>query len=917
MKQAKSLSLMRKSAIIFIGLLCGLCGLSQTLPDGFSDEVVAEGLDRPVGIVFDEAGQGYVWDKAGRVFVLAADGQLLDQPLLDLSEEVGDWDDHGLMSVALHPAFLINGYIYLLYVVDRHHLMTYGTPEYDSTANWYKEATIARITRYRCDPASGFRQILPGSRKVILGATPDDGFPILMVSHGAGTLAFGSDGTLLASCGDGASFESVDAGSDPHTYFAQALEDGILTEKTNIGSWRAQLVDALNGKIIRIDPETGEGVPSNPWYDADRPRAARSRVWTLGLRQPFRFFVDTHTGSHLPQDGRPGRIVVGDVGAGGWEEINVVDTAGRNLGWPFWEGFDPNWGHYLEPAPNPDAPNPLYGQNGCDQAFFTFHDLIHQPRAGASSEAFVNPCDPTQLVPPEVPVFVHHRPALSWSNRLWNPPPRALLPAFDAEGNAATVELGSPEAPAAGQPFDGYSAFAGFVYEGDNFPEEWHGKIFIADFSGWIRALTLDDEGTLTAVDTFLQTTKGIVHLALNPTDGCLYYVHIFEGTVRRVCHGGTPRPVAVIALDRQYGPSPLTVQFDGTQASHPFGWPLTWHWDFGDGTTSTEVSPVHVFEAPDGAPRSWTVTLTVRDSLGQEDQAEVIVSANNTPPQVTITSPAEGAAFPMTDYSFVQLSAEVSDAEHDTAALDWTWQVFFHHNLHYHPEPPLHARRPWVVFEPVGCAGELYWYRVQVRVTDPGGLTTVAERELHPWCASDEVEVAWVRAEAEQGGVALAWQVDSPWPVRGSVVERYRHRRFEPVGRVDANGQLRFSATWFDEVPLAGKNRYRLRIELEDGRWTYGTQREVFYLPEGEARAWPNPASESLYVQLEKAMSDRIELRLYDLAGKRLTRQRFDAEPDRFFEAALPVSDLPTGWYVWQLIDGKRQFGGRVLVVR
>ncbi len=908
---------MRITTCIFILWVCCLPGApGQTLPEGFSDEVVAEGLDRPVGIVFDEAGQGYVWDKAGRIYVLPPDGALSDPPVLDLSDEVGDWDDHGLMSVALHPAFLLNGYIYLLYVVDRHHLMTAGTPAYDSTANWYKEATIARITRYRLDPASGFRQILPGSRKVILGATPDDGFPILMGSHGAGTLAFGSDGTLLASCGDGGSFESVDAGSDPHTYFAQALEDGILSEKTNIGSWRAQLVDALNGKIIRIDPETGEGLPSNPWYDPEHPRAARSRVWTLGLRQPFRFFVDDHTGGHLPEEGRPGRLVIGDVGAGAWEEIDVVDTPGMNLGWPLWEGFGINWGHYLEPAPNPDAPNPLYGHNGCDQSHFTFHDLIHQPRAGGNADAFVNPCDPQQLVPPGVPVFVHHRPVLSWSNRLWNPPPRVLLPAFDAEGNAATVDLGTDEAPVAGQPFDGYSAIAGFVCHGDNFPDAWQGKVFIADFSGWIKALTLDEAGQVTAIDTFLQTTKGIVHLAQNPADGCLYYVHIFDGTVHRVCHGGTPRPVAAIAADKQYGPSPLTVQFDGSGAHHPFGWPLSWHWDFGDGSTSTEVSPQHVFTAPDDGPHAWTVTLTVRDSLGQEDQATMVVSANNTPPQVTITSPAEGAAFPVTDYSFVRLSAEVSDAEHDTAALDWTWQVFFHHNLHYHPEPPLHARQPWVVFDPVGCASELYWYRVQVRVTDPAGLSTVAEREVHPWCDADEVAAAWTRAEPAEGGVALAWQVDSPWPVQRSVVERYQHRRFEPVGVVEAAGTSQFAAAWLDEAPLSGKNLYRIRIEMVDGRWTYTSQREVFYLPEGEAQAWPNPASESLHVLLEKAENDRIELRLYDLAGRRLHRQRLDAEPGQYFEGTLPVGHLPTGWYVWQLIDGKRQFGGRVLVV-
>ncbi len=909
---------MRKSVILFWGMLGALACWAQSLPEGFSDEVVVEGLDRPVGIVFDETGQAYIWDKAGRIFVRTAEGIVLDQPLLDISDEVGDWDDHGLMSVALHPAFALNGYMYLLYVVDRHHLMAGGTAAYDAEANWYKEATIARITRYRCDPAAGFRQVLPGSRKVILGTDPADGFPILMASHGAGTLAFGSDGTLLASCGDAASFESVDAGSDPHTYFAQALEDGILTEKTNIGSWRAQLIDALNGKIIRIDAETGEGVPSNPWYDEAAPRAARSRVWALGLRQPFRFFVDTRWGAHLPEAGQPGRLVVGDVGAGAWEELDVVDGAGQNLGWPFWEGFGINWGHYLEPAPNPDAPNPLYGQDGCTQAFFSFHDLIHEERAGVQTDTFVNPCAPQQVIPEEIPVFVHRRPVLAWSNRLWNPPARALLPTFDDAGLAATVELGSAEAPAAGVPFDGYSVLPGFVYRGDNFPEEWRGKVFVADFSGWIRALTLDTAGQVTAVDTFLQGTKGIVHLAENPADGCLYYVHIFEGSVHRVCHGGTPAPVARIAADRRYGPSPLVVQFDGGASHHPFGWPISWHWDFGDGTTSEEVAPQHTFVAPDDQPHTWVVTLSVRDSLGQTDRDTLIVSANNTPPQVTLVSPAAGAAYPVTDYSFLQLKAEASDAEHEAAELEYVWQVFFHHNLHYHPDPPLREVAPYVVLEPVGCASELYWYRVQLRVTDPGGLTTVVEREVHPWCAADQVEVAWTRAEADADGVHLAWQVDSPWPLKRCVVERYQQRRFEPIGAVAAPaGTTQLQMAWTDTTPLTGKNRYRIRVEMPDGRWTYGPQEEVFYLPDGEVRAYPNPVSEALRVQLVKAETTTIELSLYDLAGKRLWRRSFEAEPGRFFEAVVPVAHLPTGWFVWQLVDGARHFGGRILVVR
>ena len=143
----------------------------------------------------------------------------------------------------------------------------------------------------------------------------DLSFPILMSSHGLGTLAFGEDGTLLASCGDAGSFQAADLGSSEHTYFQQALDDGILREKDNIGAFRSQMIDNLAGKIIRIDPETGEGIPSNPFYDRTLPNAPKSKVWSLGFRNPFRFIVQPETGSHNPMSGQPGTLFIGDVGS--------------------------------------------------------------------------------------------------------------------------------------------------------------------------------------------------------------------------------------------------------------------------------------------------------------------------------------------------------------------------------------------------------------------------------------------------------------------------------------------------------------------------------------------------------------------------------------------------------------------------
>ena len=76
---------------------------------------------------------------------------------------------------------------------------------------------------------------------------------------------------------------------------------------------------------MRIDPTTGLGLPDNPYWDGDA-NSNRSRVWHLGLRNPFRFTFDSS-----------GDLWIGDVGAGEWEEINS-GPGGSDFGWPCYEG---------------------------------------------------------------------------------------------------------------------------------------------------------------------------------------------------------------------------------------------------------------------------------------------------------------------------------------------------------------------------------------------------------------------------------------------------------------------------------------------------------------------------------------------------------------------------------------------------
>ena len=395
-----------------------------------------------VALHFGPGNRMYVVERKGRVWIVE-NGVRLPQPFVDISQEVGSWRDHGLLGFALHPNFTANGYVYLLYIVDTHYLLTNGDPAngYSPTRNIYYDATIGRITRYTADPSNDRKTVLPESRLVLLGETASTGFPVLHQSHGMGSLVFGMDGTLMASAGDGACVVHTDQGSDADTYFQHGLDYGIIGADQNIGALRSQYLGSLSGKLLRLDPETGDGLPSNPFWDHAHPRSVRSRTWALGLRNPFRFTLKPGSGSHNPADGNPGIFFLGDVGTSASEELNVIDRPGLNLGWPIFEGMVTR---YPGTASNLAAPNPLYGIGGCTQQFFHFVDLIKQESNNPVS--FPNPCNASVPIPNSWTdgggrtwryfKFEHKRPSLGWRGVY------PLAPTFDASGAATTCQTG-------------------------------------------------------------------------------------------------------------------------------------------------------------------------------------------------------------------------------------------------------------------------------------------------------------------------------------------------------------------------------------------------------------------------------------------------------------------------------------------
>ena len=710
---------------------------ASTLPAGFSEATIngpaGASWNESVGLKFEDNGRMYVWERGGRVWFQEYGGTSWSL-LIDLSEEVGGWRDFGLLGFALDPNFRNNGYIYLMYVVDRHYLMNYGTPNYNPSSNEYFAATIGRITRYTARSSDGFKSVDYTSRRVLLGETKSTGFSILYESHGVGSLVFGTDGTLLASCGDGASYSSDDIGSAPETYYAQALSDGIIKPKENVGAYRSQLVDSLSGKIVRIDPATGDGIPGNPFYDPANPRAARSRVWALGLRNPCRMTLRPDTGSHLRSDGNPGVLYIGDVGYGTWEDLNVCTGPGQNFGWPAFEGIEAQPGYSSANAQNLDAPNPLYPASGCSQYFY-FRDLIKQNTSVAANKPpFNNPCNSAQKIPGTIPQFLQTPPAVDWKHgttlaRTW---------IYNGSGVATAINVGAAGSPVSGSMFPGNCSIGGVWYTGSDFPAQYKNTYFHADFgANWIKNFVFDANNKPVSVSDFVTGGGGIVAVATHPIDGGLYYI-TWSTTVRKISYSanGNLPPTAVASANRNYGPGPLTVQFTGSSSTDPEGLPLAYNWNFGDGTpNSTAANPSHTFNAPVGVPTPYTVALTVTDNAGQTSTATLIISLNNTPPTVTITSPVNGSKYPMTGNTVYNLTATVSDAESPNNQLKYEWQTILHHNNHEHQEPIDTNHMTTTVISPVGCDGNTYYYRIVLKVTDPAGLSTQAEADLYPNC--------------------------------------------------------------------------------------------------------------------------------------------------------------------------------------
>ena len=855
---------------------------AQTFPNGFSASDIGSGWVDPMGTAFNSTGTKlFVWEKAGRIYVCNWNAltQTYDKqatPVLNIAPEVGNWRDHGMMSVALDPNFETNGLIYMSYVVDRHYLLNFGTGSYNANTNTYLSATIGRVTRYKTIMSGGNLIADVATRFILIGETKTTGVPILYESHGMGTVAFAADGTLLVTAGDAASYDATDYGSDPGSYYSQALTDGIIRANENVGSFRSQMVNTLSGKMLRIDPTTGDGISSNPFYNPALPRSPASRVWTLGLRNPFRMSVRPNTGSTNPATGDLGEIYISDVGWGDVEELNIIKYPAANCGWPFYEGLSPELNYAPLTTFNKDEVNPLFGSGGCTQQWFTFRNLLKQATADNIHTVY-NPCNPAVAITSvNDNRFFHRLPAIDWKHGQDS----ARVATFPTN-NYAIQQVGSGASGVTGTPFAGNAAVAGCWYTGTKFPAQYQNTFFVADYGGtWIRNLSIQFTDQVQTVRDFSPDFGAIVHMSQNPLDSTLFCTDIVNATIKRITYGGNQAPVVKMSSNKTYGAAPLSVIFTGSNSFDPEGQAITYSWNFGDGSpVSTSANPTHSFTTGNSQPKKFVVKLTVKDNLNATSVDSIIISANNTPPNVTITSPINNSTYQLGPDTAYTLQAVVSDAEHNASQLSYVWQTTLRHNNHQHVEPIDTDPITSSVISRIGCNGDIYYWFIKLKVTDAAGLFTIDSTKIFPQCGGPlPLKLISFSVAAQGRSNILKWLTSDELNLRNFDIERsYDGANFVKIGSVDANGQGSYEFN--DQNFLDGYVYYRLRMNDNDAKFANSLIVRVYTgtKASNDITISPNPFSNEFLLGTSFKEKGNVTIRIIDTKGavvKTITKQ-------------------------------------------
>ncbi len=490
--------------------------------------------------------------------------------------------------------------------------------------------------------------------------------------HEGGDLHFGPDGTLYLSVGDN---------TDPFAANGFAPLDQRSGRDRFDSRRTAANPNALRGKILRINPDGS--IPDGNMFSKSGTEG-RPEIFVMGVRNPFRIAVDSMTGRLFWGDVGPDAPLGTDRGPQGFDEINYADSPG-DYGWPFCISENRPYADFDYETETAGAPFSCAGK----------------------------------------------RPSLLSYDY--------LTIRYPALGDAASPEAGSLVGALEDASFTGRTAIAGVVYRppvGAPFalPEQYWGNLLMTDWTrDIIAAVHVNDEGRLGHLRRLLQFEdfRRPIDLDVGP-DGALYVLEYgtsyggdnADAKISRIEHSaaGELTPVARAVASPLAGNGPLTVTLtsEGSRAPGLDDRIVAYEWDVdGDGVVDgTGPSHEHTYEeAGSYFPALVVVGASGRRSL--PSAARVVVG--NTPPVVTITSPAEGMEVGLGEVITLEgMATDMEDGVADCSRL--SWDIRLGHNAHSHPT----ARRTgcsatFTAFIDHGGDSGLF-YAIELSYEDDGG---------------------------------------------------------------------------------------------------------------------------------------------------------------------------------------------------
>ncbi|MEE6287399.1 ThuA domain-containing protein [Georgenia sp. MJ173] len=433
--------------------------------------------------------------------------------------------------------------------------------------------------------------------------------------HAGGALQFDGQGNLYIATGDNTNPFASD-GYSP------------IDEREGRAAWDAQRTsgntNSLSGKVLRITPQDDgtATIPEGNLFEQGT-ELTRPEIFAMGFRNPFKIGLDPRTDTLLVADyGPDAGSNNANRGPAATVEWNALTEPG-NYGWPLCVGDN-------EPYIEYDFATSTSGEA---------YDCAGGPTNNSPNNTGL------EQLPPAIPATIWYRNNGSQSN---------------------APEIGRGGAPMAGSVY---------VYDEESdsdrkWPAYWDGKAMFAEWNtGQLFSFQMsDDTSEVVDINRILSTMSFARPHALEwGDDGALYMIEWGSGFggnnadsgVYRIDYiSGTRAPVARAEADVTSGPVPLSVNFSSAGSRDPDGGEVTFAWDFGDGSTSTDANPAHTYTTAG----NYTATLTVTKDGGPSASATVPITAGNTAPTITVETPPNGGFFNFGDV--IEYSVTVTDPE-------------------------------------------------------------------------------------------------------------------------------------------------------------------------------------------------------------------------------------------------------------